>query len=153
MAEAAAAKPASKPAATVASKVKPVDRVVRSKRYKEAVKKQIEQAVPIEAAVELLKAYKPTKFDQTVELIFKLGIDAKQDDQRIRTSLSLPHGIGKSKKVIAFCNENLVAAALEAGAIKAGGQALVEEIEKTNFTDFDVAIASPDMMRSRRRNQ
>jgi large subunit ribosomal protein L1 len=145
MAEAVANKPAAK--AKVEEKTKTDERIVRSKRYKEAAKKQIEQAVPIEAAVEILKAYKPTKFDQTVELIFKLGIDAKQDDQRIRTSLSLPHGIGKAKKVIAFCPENLIPAANEAGAIKAGGQALVEEIEKTNFTDFDVAIATPDMMR------
>ena len=65
----------------------------------------------------------------------------------IRGSLSLPHGIGKAKRVIAFCPDHLVTAALNAGAVKAGGQELVEEIEKDNFTDFDVAIATPDMMR------
>jgi large subunit ribosomal protein L1 len=65
----------------------------------------------------------------------------------IRGSLSLPHGIGKAKRVIAFCPDHLVTSALNAGAVKAGGQQLVEEVEKTNFTDFDVAIASPDMMR------
>ena len=97
--------------------------------------------------VDAVKAFKPTKFDQSVELIFSLGIDPKHADQMIRGSLSLPHGIGKAKRVIAFCSENLVTAALNAGAVQAGGQELVQKIEKENFTDFDVAIASPDMMR------
>src|SRR3954468_2172045 len=119
----------------------------RSKRYKEAAKKAVENPVPVNQAVEAVKAFKPTKFDQSVELIFSLGIDAKQADQMIRGSLSLPHGIGKSKRVVAFCPEHLKVAALNAGAIKAGGQELVAEIEKDNFTDFDVAVASPDMMR------
>jgi large subunit ribosomal protein L1 len=65
----------------------------------------------------------------------------------IRGSLSLPHGVGKTKRVVAFCGENLIPAALAAGAVRAGGQELVAAIEKENFTDFDVAIASPDMMR------
>jgi large subunit ribosomal protein L1 len=121
--------------------------VSRSKRYKEASKTAITQAVPIDKAVEVVKGFKPTKFDQSVELIFSLGIDPKQADQRIRGSLSLPHGIGKSKRVVAFCSEHLVTAALNAGAIKAGGQELVAQIEKDNFTDFDVAVATPDMMR------
>src|SRR5205823_7410431 len=85
--------------------------------------------------------------DQSVELIFSLGIDPKQADQMIRGSLSLPHGIGKTKRVVAFCPDHLIDAAKAAGAIKAGGQALVQEIEKENFSDFDVAIATPDMMR------
>ncbi len=121
--------------------------VSRSKRYKEAVKTAVAQAVPIDKAVEVVKGFKPTKFDQSVELIFSLGIDPKQADQMIRGSLSLPHGIGKSKRVVAFCPEHLVTAALNAGAIKAGGQELVAQIEKENFTDFDVAVATPDMMR------
>ena len=121
--------------------------VSRSKRYKEAAKSAVTGTVPIDKAVEVVKAFKPTKFDQSVELIFSLGIDPKQADQMIRGSLSLPHGIGKSKRVVAFCPEHLVTAALNAGAIKAGGQELVAQIEKDNFTDFDVAVASPDMMR------
>jgi len=80
-------------------------------------------------------------------VIFSLGIDPKQADQMIRSSISLPHGVGKSKKVIAFCPEHLVEQAKAAGAVRAGGQDLVADIEKTNFTDFDVAIATPDMMR------
>jgi large subunit ribosomal protein L1 len=94
-----------------------------------------------------LKSFPTTKFDQSVELIFSLGIDAKQADQMIRGSLSLPHGVGKTKRVVAFCPEHLVAAATAAGAVRAGGAELVAAIEKENFTDFDVAVATPDMMR------
>ena len=121
--------------------------IKRSKRYKEAAKKAVLTPVTIDAAIDAVKAFPATKFDQSVELIFNLGIDAKQADQMIRGSLSLPHGVGKTKRVIAFCGENLVPVALAAGALRAGGQELVAAIEKENFTDFDVAIASPDMMR------
>jgi large subunit ribosomal protein L1 len=121
--------------------------VSRSKRYKEAAKKAIAEAVSVEAAVDLVKSFPATKFDQTAELIFSLGIDAKQADQMIRGSLSLPHGVGKTKRVVAFCPDHLVAQATAAGATRAGGQDLVASIEKENFTDFDVAVATPDMMR------
>jgi large subunit ribosomal protein L1 len=121
--------------------------ITRSKRYKEAVKKAVPTAVAIDQAIDIVKSFAPTKFDQSVELIFSLGIDAKQADQTIRSSLSLPHGVGKSKRVVAFCPDHLQTSALNAGAIKAGGQELVQQIEKDNFTDFDVAISTPDMMR------
>jgi large subunit ribosomal protein L1 len=121
--------------------------VRRSKRYKKSAENATEQAMSVEDGVSKLKTFAPTKFDQTVELIFSLGIDAKQADQSVRSSVSLPNGIGKSKRVIAFCPEHLVTSALNNGAIKAGGQELVAEIEKDNFTDFDVAVATPDMMR------
>ena len=121
--------------------------VQRSKRYKQAATKAIPDALSIEAGLDLLKQFNPTKFDQTVEVIFSLGIDPKQADQMIRGSLSLPHGIGKTKRVVAFCPDHLKQTALDAGAIKAGGQELVTEIEKDNFSDFDVAISTPDMMR------
>jgi len=119
----------------------------RSKRYKKAAEKAITTPVDIDKAVDAVKAFPPTKFDQSVELIFSLGIDAKQADQMIRGSISLPHGVGKAKRVIAFCPDHLVTTALNAGAVQAGGQDLVAKIEKENFTDFDVAIATPDMMR------
>src|SRR6185295_561311 len=119
----------------------------RSKRYKKAAEKAITTPVAIDQAVEAVKAFPATKFDQSVELIFALGIDPKQADQMIRGSLSLPHGIGKAKRVIAFCPDHLQTLALNAGAVQAGGQELVQKIEKENFTDFDVAIATPDMMR------
>jgi len=121
--------------------------LTRSKRYKKAAEKAIVEPVALEQAVDAVKQFPPTKFDQSVELIFSLGIDAKQADQAVRSSISLPHGIGKSKRVVAFCPEHLQAAATAAGAVRAGGQELVQDIEKTNFTDFDVAIATPDMMR------
>jgi large subunit ribosomal protein L1 len=119
----------------------------RSKRYKKAAEKAVTAPVAVDAAVTAVKAFPPTKFDQSVELIFSLGIDPKQADQMIRGSVSLPHGIGKSKRVVAFCPPHLVDAAKAAGAVEAGGQELVTKIEKENFTDFDVAIATPDMMR------
>ena len=119
----------------------------RSKRYKKAAEKAVTTPVAVDQAIDAVKACPPTKFDQSVELIFSLGSDAKQADQMIRGSLSLPHGIGKAKRVIAFVPEHLKVTALNAGAVKAGGQELVEEVEKTNFTDFDVAVATPDMMR------
>jgi large subunit ribosomal protein L1 len=125
----------------------PRELAVRSKRYRESYKNFSMDLLTVEQAVAKLKTFKPTKFDMSVELMFKLGIDPKQADQMIRTSVSVPHGIGKSKRVVAMVSENLVQVALDAGAIKAGGQSLVEEIEKTNFTDFDVAISTPDMMR------
>src|SRR3954469_16505157 len=125
----------------------PIVTVERSKRYKEAAKKAVVDPVPLDKAIDVVKSFNPTKFDQSVELIFSLGIDPKQADQMIRGSLSLPHGVGKTKRVVAFCPDHLADAAKAAGAIKAGGQALVQEIEKENFTDFDVAIATPDMMR------
>ncbi len=121
--------------------------VQRSKRYKKAAEVAVEDLLPVDKAVAKLKEFPPTKFDQSVELIFSLGIDAKQADQMIRGSLSLPHGVGKTKRVVAFCPEHLVEAAKAAGAIRAGGQDLVQAIEKENFTEFDVAISTPDMMR------
>ena len=121
--------------------------VKRSKRYKKSFEKFVEAPQAVDKAIDIVKTFDAPKFDQSVELIFALGIDPKQADQTIRSSVSLPHGIGKSKRVVAFCPEHLKIAALNAGAVKAGGQELVAEIEKDNFTDFDVAIATPDMMR------
>jgi large subunit ribosomal protein L1 len=121
--------------------------IIRSKRYKEDVQKRPEKPLPVDQAVDIVKSFKAIKFDQSVELIVNLGIDPKQADQMIRGSLSLPHGVGKTKRVVCFCPDHLIEPAKQAGAIKAGGQALVQEIEKDNFTDFDVAISTPDMMR------
>lgn len=98
------------------------------------------------AAVAALKKFKAPRFDQTVDVCICLGIDAKQADQAIRGSIALPKGIGKSKRVVAFCASDKVKAALDAGAIKAGGEELAAEVEK-GWMDFDVAIATPDMMR------
>jgi len=119
----------------------------RSKRYREDVKKVPPKPLGVEEAIDVIKSFKPAKFDQSVELIVSLGIDPKQADQIVRGSLSLPHGVGKTKRVVCFCPDHLAEQANAAGAIRAGGQELVAAIEKENFTDFDVAIATPDMMR------
>ena len=97
-------------------------------------------------AVAALKKFKAPKFDQTVNVVMHLNVDTAQADQNLRGAVSLPKGIGKSKRVVAFCPSDIVASALAAGAINAGGDELVSEIEK-GFMDFDVAVASPDMMR------
>jgi len=100
----------------------------------------------LSSAVKTLKTFKAPKFDQTVEICMFLGVDPKQADQAIRGSISLPHGLGKTKRVVAFCSESVAKEALEAGAVDAGGEELVARIEK-GWMDFDVAVASPDMMR------
>ena len=110
-----------------------------------------EKMIPVEPldppeAVAAVKKFKGPKFDQSVEVCMHLGVDTKQADQMLRGSVSLPKGIGKSKRVIAFCGDDMKPKALEAGALKAGGADLMEEVEK-GFMDFDVAVASPDMMR------
>jgi len=121
--------------------------IVRSKRYRQAAEKGTEKVLSLDEAIDIVKSFNATKFDQTVELIFSLGIDAKQADQMIRGSISLPHGVGKAKRVVCFCPDHLVEKALAAGAIKAGGQSLVQEVEQQNFSDFDIAVSTPDMMR------
>src|SRR4051812_34258009 len=121
--------------------------IIRSKRYKEDAQKRPEKPLPIDQAVDIVKSFKATKFDQTVELIVNLGIDPKQADQMIRGSLSLPHGVGKTKRVVCFCPDHLVEPAKQAGGIKAGGQTVGQENEEENFHDFDWGIATPGMVR------
>ncbi|MBM4003137.1 MAG: 50S ribosomal protein L1 [Planctomycetes bacterium] len=120
----------------------------KSKRYRAQVAKQPAQAVALPQAVEALKSYgavAPAKFDQTVEIHMRLGIDAKQADQLVRGSIVLPHGIGKSQRVVVFAKGNLADAAREAGADEVGQEDLAKKI-KEGWTDFDVCIAAPDMM-------
>lgn len=117
-----------------------------ARKRKENLALWTEEAVEPRQAFELLKKFKGPKFDQTVEVCMHLGVDPKQADQIIRGSVSLPKGIGKSKRVVAFCADDQIAAAKEAGAIEAGGEDLVSKIEK-GWMDFDVAVASPEMMR------
>lgn len=116
------------------------------KRYRADLQKASKTPVSLVEAVNRVKSFKQTKFDQSVEIVMHLGIDPKQADQLIRGSVSLPHGIGASKRVIAFCADDKVQEAKDAGAIEAGSEDLVKKIED-GWLDFDVAIASPDMMR------
>ncbi len=104
------------------------------------------EALQVPAAIAALKKFKAPKFDQTVNVVVNLGIDPKQADQALRGSISLPKGIGKTSRVICFCNGDKVEAAKQAGAVEAGADELVSKIEG-GWTDFDVAVASPDMMR------
>jgi large subunit ribosomal protein L1 len=117
----------------------------RSKRYKTEQQQDGEEAITLAEAVEKVKSFKSVKFDQTIECVLRLGIDPKQADQIVRGSISLPHGIGKQKKVIAFCEDADVEAARAAGAIEAGCDELVKKVSD-GWTDFDVAVASPKVM-------
>ncbi|MFG0285657.1 MAG: 50S ribosomal protein L1 [Phycisphaerales bacterium JB039] len=117
-----------------------------SKRRRANEEMRPEEALEPASAIATLKKFKAPKFDQSVEVCMTLDLDTKQADQALRGSVSLPKGIGKSKRVVAFCQSDVVPKALEAGAVKAGGEDLVAEIEG-GWMDFDVAVASPDMMR------
>ena len=97
-------------------------------------------------AFDLVVKASKAKFDETVELHVKLGVDSRHADQQVRGAIVLPHGTGRSVKVLAFCKEERIQEALDAGADYAGGQELAEKIQKENFFDFDVVIATPDMM-------
>jgi large subunit ribosomal protein L1 len=101
--------------------------------------------IPVDQAVNLLKQCNTTKFDQSVEVAMRLGIDAKQADQLVRGSIVLPHGIGKSLRVVVFAKGDLAEQAKAAGANEVGSDDLAKKI-KDGWTDFDVCIAAPDMM-------
>jgi large subunit ribosomal protein L1 len=117
-----------------------------SKKSRADQEKQPEEALPLEDAITRLKEFDKRNFDQTIDLCIRLGIDARQADQAVRGSLSLPKGIGRTKRVIAFVPDEKVEAAKGAGAVEAGGEDLVKKVQD-GWTDFDVAVASPDMMR------
>jgi large subunit ribosomal protein L1 len=118
----------------------------RFKRYKEDLAKVPKGKVPLAQAVSVIKSFKPTKFDQTVDIVLHLGIDPKQPDQAVRGAISLPHGVGSSKKVIAFCEGEDAIKAKEAGAIEASVDELMKKIQG-GWLDFDVAIATPGVMK------
>jgi len=101
--------------------------------------------LPVSEAVAILKTFNTTKFDQTVEIVMRLGIDPKQADQLVRSSIVLPNGIGKSLRVLVFAKGDKADEAKAAGADEIGGPELAEKI-KGGWTEFDVCIAAPDMM-------
>jgi len=118
---------------------------VRSKRYRSEVQQLSKEPVSLAEAVEKVKSLNSVKFDQSVECVVHLGIDTKQADQLVRGSISLPHGIGRQKKVVAFCEDSQAEAAKQAGAIEAGCDELIKKVSD-GWTNFDVAIASPKVM-------
>ena len=119
----------------------------RGKNYLESAKlvDKTNAYDPADAFDLVIKASK-AKFDETVELHIKLGVDSRHADQQVRGAIVLPHGTGKTRRVLVFCKEERVQEALDAGADFAGGQDLVDRIQKENFFDYDVVVATPDMM-------
>jgi large subunit ribosomal protein L1 len=103
---------------------------------------------PLQEAVPLLQKVKYAKFDETVEVTLRLGVDPKHADQMVRGTVVLPHGLGKSKRVLVIASGEKVREAQDAGADIVGGEDMVEKIQKENWTDFDAVVATPDMMKS-----
>lgn len=117
------------------------------KQYRAAAAKvDQEQLYTPEEAINLVKETSFVKFDATVEVHLRLGIDPRHADQNIRTTVALPHGTGKTVRVLVFAQGEAVQAALDAGADFAGSDDIIAKIDKENFFDFDIAIATPDMM-------
>jgi len=118
------------------------------KKYREAVK-QIDRGryYSVEEAVDLAKKVAFAKFDETVELDMNLGVDPRKADQMVRGTVVLPHGLGKSKKVVVIASANKVQEAREAGADEVGGDDIVDRI-KGGWLDFDALVATPDVMKS-----
>ena len=119
----------------------------RGKKYQESAK-LIDKSAQYEAAegMDLICKTAKAKFDETVELHVKLGVDSRHADQQVRGAIVLPHGTGKTVRVLVFAKGDKADAAREAGADYVGDMDMVEKIQKENWVDFDVVIASPDMM-------
>ena len=119
----------------------------RGKKYQDSAK-QIDKATLYDAAeaMDLIVKTAPAKFDETVELHVKLGVDSRHADQQVRGAIVLPHGTGKVPRVLVFAKGDKADAAKEAGADYVGEADLAQKIQQENWFDFDVVIASPDMM-------
>jgi large subunit ribosomal protein L1 len=119
----------------------------RGKKYQAARQQVPARPHSIEEAVPLIQKVKYTKFDETVELSVRLGVDPKHSDQMVRGTVVLPHGLGKSKRVLVIAGADKQREAREAGADETGGEELVDRI-MGGWTDFDAVVATPDMMRA-----
>lgn len=118
----------------------------RSKRYQKAAELvEDDKQYALEDAVGIVKKFPAPKFDPTVTLAFKLGVDPRKSDQMVRGSVALPHGTGKSVKVVVFATGDAAKAAKDAGADEVGMEDLIKKVQD-GFTDFDAAIATPDAM-------
>lgn len=119
----------------------------KSKKYTEALSKvEKGKLYPLEEAVKLVKETSTSKFDGTVEIAVRLNLDTKKNDQQLRGAIVLPHGTGKAKKVLVLAKGDAAKAALGAGADFVGDVDMITKIEKENWFDFDVIIATPEMM-------
>src|SRR5246500_5188422 len=120
----------------------------QGKKFLAAAKQVEHRAYNLNDAVPLVQKIKFAKFDETVELHLRLGVDGKDADQMVRGTVVLPNGLGKSKKVLVIAAGDKQREATEAGADIVGGDEIVQKIQAENWTDFDAVIATPDMMRS-----
>ncbi len=120
--------------------------MARGKRYQDAVKLVENESYAPEEAMGLVKKLATAKFDESVELHVRLGVDSRHADQQVRGSVVLPHGTGKSVKILVFAQGQAVDQAKEAGADYVGGAELADKIQSENWFDFDVVVATPDMM-------
>lgn len=118
------------------------------KKYTAAAKQVEAKPYSLDEAVPLVQKIKFTKFDETVEVHMRLGVDPKHADQMVRGTVVLPNGLGKSKKVLVIASGDKIREAQEAGADIAGGEEIVTKIQSENWTDYDAVVATPDMMRS-----
>jgi large subunit ribosomal protein L1 len=118
------------------------------KKFTAAAKQVEERPYSMEEAVPLMQKVKFAKFDETVELHVRLGVDPKHADQMVRGTIVLPNGLGKAVKVLVIASGDKIREAQEAGADIVGGEEMVTKIQSESWTDFDVVIATPDMMRS-----
>jgi large subunit ribosomal protein L1 len=117
------------------------------KKFREAQKKiDREQHYPLEEAVKIVSGNKIAKFDETVEIAVRLGVDPRQADQNVRGTVVLPHGTGKTDRVLVIAKGEKEREAKEAGAEFVGGEEIIKKIQEENWLDFDRVIATPDMM-------
>src|SRR5437764_8282988 len=115
------------------------------KQYQAALKQVESREYTLEQAVPLLQKIKFAKFDETVEVHMRLGVDPKHADQMVRGTVLLPNGLGKSKKVLVIASGDKIREAEAAGADFVGGEDMVQRIQTQNWTDFDAVVATPDM--------
>lgn len=119
----------------------------RSKRYAETAKSYDKhELVDVATAVKQIKSFKNAKFDETVEMHFRLGVDGRHADQQVRGAMVLPHGTGKTKKVLVFAKGPKAEEALAAGADFVGAEDMADKIRTENWFGFDAVVATPDMM-------
>jgi large subunit ribosomal protein L1 len=118
------------------------------KKYEAALKQVEARDYPLNQAVPLLQKIKFAKFDETVEIHMRLGVDPKHADQMVRGTVIMPNGLGKSKTVLVIASGDKLREATEAGADFVGGEDMVNKIQSEGWTDFDAVVATPDMMRS-----
>jgi large subunit ribosomal protein L1 len=120
----------------------------QGKKYRSAAQQVERRPYSLEDAVPLVQQVKYAKFDETVELHMRLGVDPKHADQMVRGTVVLPNGLGKSKRVLVIASGDKQREAQQAGADFVGGEDMVARIQQEGWTDFDAVVATPDMMRS-----